>query len=89
MGRDISALTDADIQNLVTERARRFREEAPMSAGAAATIIIDGIKADRGRILVGEDAKVIDERVRKSPEQAYDLDFFEEFAAEVGWRLGR
>jgi len=28
------------------------------------------------------------ERVRRAPEQAYDVDFFESFAREVGWRLG-
>jgi NAD(P)-dependent dehydrogenase (short-subunit alcohol dehydrogenase family) len=89
MGRDTSTLSDADIQKLVTERARKFLDEAPTSAAAAATIILDGVKADRWRILVGDDARLIDERVRTAPERAYDLDFFEEFAAEVGWRLGR
>jgi hypothetical protein len=32
---------------------------------------------------------LIDERVRQLPEQAYDVDFFENFAVEAGWRLGR
>ena len=48
---------------------------------------IDGVKADRWRILVGKDAEAIDERVRRSPEQAYEVDFFENFARDVGWRL--
>jgi conjugal transfer/entry exclusion protein len=30
------------------ERERRFCEEAPTSAAQAATIILDGVKADRG-----------------------------------------
>ena len=89
MGRDISALTDADIQGIVNERARRFVEEAPTTAAQAAAIILEGVKTDRWRILVGPDAHVIDERVRAAPEQAYDLDFFESFAQEVGWRVGR
>ena len=58
-------------------------------AAQAATIILDGVKADRWRILVGEDAHKIDELVRQSPERAYDVDFFQSFAAEVGWRIGR
>jgi len=29
----------------------------------------------------------IDDLVRQSPERAYDVDFFESFAAEVGWRI--
>ena len=71
------------------ERARRFLEEAPTTAAQAATIILDGVKADRWRILVGDDAHKIDELVRQSPERAYDIDFFESFADEAGWRLGR
>jgi hypothetical protein len=26
--------------------------------------------------------------VRQTPERAYDAEFFQSFAAEVGWRLG-
>jgi NAD(P)-dependent dehydrogenase (short-subunit alcohol dehydrogenase family) len=87
MGRDVSAMSDDDIRNIIAERERRFTEEAPTSAAQAATIILDGVKADRWRILVGEDAHKIDERVRRSPERAYDIDFFEEFAREAGWRI--
>ena len=87
MGTDVSSMSDEDIQKMVAERERRFREEAPMTAAAAATVILDGVKADRWRILVGEDAQRIDDLVRHSPERAYDVDFFESFAAEVGWRL--
>ena len=70
------------------ERARSFLEDAPTSAAAAVTIILDGVKADRWRILVGNDAHRLDERVRQTPEQAYDVDFYQSFATEVGWRLG-
>jgi NAD(P)-dependent dehydrogenase (short-subunit alcohol dehydrogenase family) len=88
-GRDVSGLSDEDIQTLAAQRARRFLEEAPTSAAAAATIILDGVKADRWRILVGDDAQLIDTLVRQSPERAYDDDFFESFAREAGWRVGR
>jgi NAD(P)-dependent dehydrogenase (short-subunit alcohol dehydrogenase family) len=89
MGVDVSKMSDADVEKRVRERARRFLDEAPMSAAEAATVILDGVKADRWRILVGEDARKIDELVRRSPEQAYDVDFFDKFAAEVGWKVGR
>ncbi len=88
MGRDPSALSDDDIRRLVAERDRRFREEAPTSAAEAARIILDGVKAERWRILVGPDAEIIDEMVRASPEQAYDTEFFDDFAAKAGWRIG-
>ncbi|MSP00037.1 MAG: SDR family NAD(P)-dependent oxidoreductase [Acetobacteraceae bacterium] len=88
-GRDATAVSDDDILKMVAERARRFLEEAPTTASQAAAIILAGVKADKWRILVGDDAHRIDERVREAPERAYDVDFFESFAAEVGWRLGR
>jgi NAD(P)-dependent dehydrogenase (short-subunit alcohol dehydrogenase family) len=88
MGTDASEMSDDDIRNRVAERARKFLEEAPTTAAAAATIILDGVKAERWRILVGDDAHRIDELVRQSPERAYDADFFEDFATEIGWRLG-
>jgi len=87
-GMDVAAMSDADLTAMVIERARRFTEDAPTSAAEAATIILNGVKQDRWRILVGQDAHILDERVRQSPERAYDLDFFEGFAAETGWRLG-
>ena len=88
-GRDMSQVSDADIQASATQRARQFRDEAPMTAAAAATVILDGVKADRWRILVGNDAHWLDDRVRQAPEDAYEAEFFEQFAAEVGWRVGR
>jgi len=87
-GTEVSTLADEDVQKLWAERVRRFREEAPTTAAAAATIILDGVKAERWRILVGRDAHRLDELVRQDPEHAYDLAFFENAAKEVGWRLG-
>jgi hypothetical protein len=69
----------------VAELERRFRDEALTSAAQAATIILDGVKADRWRILVGADAHKVDEMVRQSPEPAYDIGFFDEFARAAGW----
>ncbi len=57
MGRDASTMSDDDIRQRVAERERRFREEAPTSAAEAATIILNGVKADQWRILVGPDAQ--------------------------------
>jgi NAD(P)-dependent dehydrogenase (short-subunit alcohol dehydrogenase family) len=88
MGVDVSKLTDQDIGRMAHERARKFLEEAPTTAAEAARIILDGVKADRWRILVGKDAEQIDRLVRASPEKAYDVDFFQNLAREVGWRLG-
>ena len=88
MGIDTAAMSDDDIQKIAQDRARSFRDEAPTSAAAAAKIILDGVKAEQWRILVGDDAHTLDERVRKTPEQAYTPEFYQSFAEEVGWRLG-
>jgi NAD(P)-dependent dehydrogenase (short-subunit alcohol dehydrogenase family) len=85
VGRDVSQLSDDQLRSLVAELDRRFRDEGLTSAAQAATIILDGVKADRWRILVGADAHTIDDMVRKSPERAYDIDFFDEFARASGW----
>ena len=82
---DVSQLSDDQLRNLVAELERRFRDEALTSAAQAATIILDGVKADRWRILVGPDAHKIDEMVRQSPERANDIGFFDEFARAAGW----
>jgi NAD(P)-dependent dehydrogenase (short-subunit alcohol dehydrogenase family) len=49
-----------------------FRATAPLDAAGAARIILDGVRAGKWRILVGEDAHQLDERVRANPEAAYD-----------------
>lgn len=54
---------------------KRFETLAPTTAAGAAKIILDGVKADRWRILVGEDVTRLDQRVRRNPEAAYDVDF--------------
>ena len=88
MGIDTAAMSDDDIQKIVAERARSFRDDAPMTAAAAAKVILDGVKAEQWRILVGDDAHRLDERVRQTPEKAYTPEFYQSFAQEVGWRLG-
>jgi NAD(P)-dependent dehydrogenase (short-subunit alcohol dehydrogenase family) len=87
-GADTSTMSDEDVQAGAAERARNFRDEAPTTAAAAAKIILDGVKAERWRILVGADAQRIDQLVRQTPERAYEAEFFQSFAAEVGWKLG-
>ena len=87
-GADVSTLSDDDIKAKMLERAQNFLANAPTSAAEAATIILNGVKAGQWRILVGDDAVEIDRRVRTTPDQAYEIGFFEDLAAKIGWRLG-
>ena len=88
MGMDAAQITDENIQAFTNEVARRFLEDAPMTAAEAAKVILDGVKAEQWRILVGDDAHTLDKKVRAAPEEAYTPEFFQSFAAEQGWRLG-
>jgi len=74
-GADDSAVSDDDIRARIQRQAQNFHDRAPTTAAEAATIILDAVKAGRWRVLVGEDAHSLDERVRANPERAYDPDF--------------
>ena len=66
---------------------KRFRDGAPTSADEATSIILERVKAERWRILVGKNAEFIDERVRTAPEEAYGPAFFEALRIGAGWRI--
>ncbi len=44
-----------------------FRDRAPVTAAQASTIILDAVKADEWRILIGDDASALDHAVRADP----------------------
>ncbi len=73
-GMPTDGLSDDDIQNLMRMFGEMFRENAPLTAEQAATIILDGVRAGKWRILVGDDACAIDDAVRADPENAYGED---------------
>jgi NAD(P)-dependent dehydrogenase (short-subunit alcohol dehydrogenase family) len=80
--------TDEQIQVLVGEMGRRFRDDAPTTAGQAASIILDGVREERWRILVGNDAHRLDELVREDPESAYTPEFMIRLRETGEWGLG-
>ena len=54
-------------------------------AAQAATIILDGVRSGAWRILVGEEAKMLDEQVRANPEAPYDYaEMFSGLAERAG-----
>jgi NAD(P)-dependent dehydrogenase (short-subunit alcohol dehydrogenase family) len=64
--------TGDDLRQFLVGASADFRDKAPVSAAQAATIILDGVRAGSWRILIGEDARMIDAAVRAKPEAAYD-----------------
>jgi NAD(P)-dependent dehydrogenase (short-subunit alcohol dehydrogenase family) len=87
-GLPVETMSDDEVQQRALDRARTFLEEAPTTASQAATIILDGVKAERWRILVGDDAHELDARVRQAPEQAYTPEFYESLVKDIGWKVG-
>ena len=82
-GAPVAELPDDQIRRILHQRAVDFRDKAPTTADQAATIILDGVRANQWRILVGEDAERLDRMVRNDPESAYTPEFAE------AWRDGR
>jgi hypothetical protein len=86
-GVNLVAMTDDQVRAMVHAQAEGFRDNAPTSAAQAAKIILDGVKADRWRILVGKDAEYLDQSVRAAPEDAYSQPFFDALVKQAQWRL--
>lgn len=81
-GLPVGNLPDDTIRELIRQRAREFRDNAPTSAAEAATVILDGVRAGRWRILIGDDAMVVDRLVREDPEAAYEPEFIARIAEQ-------
>ncbi|MBW2315076.1 MAG: SDR family NAD(P)-dependent oxidoreductase [Deltaproteobacteria bacterium] len=77
MGMPRDGLTDDQLRQMLDYMGKAFRDLAPLSAADASTQILDGVREERWRILVGEDAKLLDRFVRETPEDAYELAFME------------
>lgn len=77
MGMPTDGVTDEDLRKGLQLLGETFRDAAPTTAAQAAAIILDGVRLGRWRILVGDDAVAIDEAVRRDPEHAYDLAFWQ------------
>jgi NAD(P)-dependent dehydrogenase (short-subunit alcohol dehydrogenase family) len=75
--------TADDMRQLLAQVSDGFRDNAPVTAAQAAGIILDGVQAGTWRILIGDDARLIDTFVRTKPDSAYDYDELGKMAAEA------
>jgi NAD(P)-dependent dehydrogenase (short-subunit alcohol dehydrogenase family) len=73
-GMPLQDVSDDQLRELIEMFGELFRDNAPVSAAQAATVILDGVRAGKWRILVGDDAHALDEAVRGDPERAYGPD---------------
>ncbi len=63
---------DMEAAEMVKLMSDMFRDQAPMTAAEASGEILDGVRNGRWRILVGDDARKLDQAVRANPEIAYE-----------------
>ena len=89
LGFDVGDVSNEEIRQMLQQRAESFRDDAPMSAAEAAKVILDGVREERWRILVGKDAHTLDRLVREAPEDAYEASFMQRFLAESDWSILR
>jgi NAD(P)-dependent dehydrogenase (short-subunit alcohol dehydrogenase family) len=75
--------TTGDLRQMLAQASIDFRDKAPVSAAEAATTILEGVRSGAWRILIGNDARIIDAAVRAQPEAAYEPGFLSELTADV------
>lgn len=76
-----AALHGLDAEPEVVEGSNMFRAFAPTTADDAAQVILDGVRAKQWRILVGDDAHIVDQMVRAEPERVYERSFIDDLHA--------
>ena len=80
MGLLAEDFTADDLRRAIPRLKDAFRDQG-FSAGQAATIILDGVRSGAWRILVGEEAKVLDEQARANAEAPF---LYENYAEMYG-----
>jgi hypothetical protein len=81
-GLPVDDVADEDLRKGIAMFGEAFRDMAPLSAASAATIILNGVRENKWRILVGDDAVTVDEMVRADPEHAYEAEFWRALQAK-------
>ncbi len=74
--------SDAEGQGDATAMGESFRDNG-LDPAVAAQIILQGVRDERWRILVGLDAQGLDQAVRQAPEEAYERDFMDARVAPI------
>jgi NAD(P)-dependent dehydrogenase (short-subunit alcohol dehydrogenase family) len=87
-GFELGEATNEQVRQALVMMGEMFRDDAPMTAAEAAKVILDGVHSRQWRILVGEDARILDELVRADPEGAYGRAFMDRLVEAANWGLG-
>ena len=87
-GLPVDSVDDDQLRGLMRQQGENFRDNAPTTAAQAAADILKGVKEERWRILLGDDAAILDGMVRADPENAYEESFMEKLREKANWGLG-
>jgi short-subunit dehydrogenase len=86
MGVPVDTMSTDDLRVAFRRISEVFEQAAPTSAAEAAKVILDGVRQERWRILVGADAEALDRMVRATPEEAYEPEFLATLARDGHFR---
>ena len=82
IGLGVPGMDNDQMRNALEQRRVDFKN-APLTSAQAANIILEGVRKEQWRILVGKDAEALDLAVRQTPLETYDLDFSEKVRAKM------
>jgi len=85
MGLLVEGFSAEDVRRAIP-RLKDFGRDKGFTAPQAATIILDGVRSGAWRILVGDEATMLDEQVRANPEAPFD---YENYAKMYGPLIAR
>jgi NAD(P)-dependent dehydrogenase (short-subunit alcohol dehydrogenase family) len=71
----VAGLSDEALRERAQAHIDAFHDHAPVSAVSAAEQILAAVLAKRWRLLIGDDARFLDEVARKHPDELYDAQF--------------
>jgi len=83
----VEELSDDQIREMLQlqlEQQQQAFREGGLTSDQAATIILEAVKRDEWRILVGEDAEALDRVIRRNPLNTYDRDLERMVRDELG-----
>ena len=79
----VDGLSDEQLRKGAQQSIDAFHDHAPVSAAQAAEQILAAVQSKRWRLLIGDDARFLDETARSHPDELYDPDFLMRLSAKV------
>lgn len=79
----VDGLSDEQLRKGAQANIDAFQDHAPVSAAQAAEQILAAVQSKRWRLLIGDDARFLDETARSHPDELYDPEFLLGLSAKI------